>query len=79
MGDIDKQAIEDFKIKKLEKKYKDIFDSKEFIDKTAKLDKELKEIHERLKKFDQELEGYREDKDQRKIKDFRDNNKDNVV
>lgn len=66
-------------MKKLEKKYKDIFDSKDFIDKASDLDKELKEMRERLKTFDKELEGYRE-KDQKKLRDFRDNDdKQNIV
>jgi len=79
MGEMNKESIQEFKMKKLEKKYKDIFNSKDFIDKTSDLDKELKEMHESLKKFDRELEGYKE-KDQKKIRDFRDNDdKQNVV
>jgi molecular chaperone GrpE (heat shock protein) len=79
MGEMDKKSIQEFKMKKLEKKYKDIFDSKDFIDKTSDLDKELKEMRDRLKTFDKELEGYKE-KGQKKIRDFRDNDdKQNVV
>lgn len=79
MGALDKEDIERFKMKKLEKKYKDIFSSKEFIDKTSELDKQLKEMHAKLKVFDKDLDNYKE-KDQKKIRDFKDeDNKPGVV
>jgi len=79
MGALDKQSIERFKMKKLEKKYKDIFSSKDFIDRTSELDNLLKEMHEKLKVFDRDLDDYKE-KEQKKIKDFKDeDNKPEVV
>ncbi|MBW2977742.1 cytochrome P450 [Candidatus Woesearchaeota archaeon] len=71
MGALDKEDIEKFKMKKLEKKYKDVFSSKDFIDKTSELDKQLKEMQDRLKVFDKDLEEHRE-KEQKKIRDFKD-------
>lgn len=79
MGELNKEEIEQFKMKKLEKKYKDIFSSKDFIDKTSELDNKLKEIHKRLKLFDKDLDDYKE-KEQKKIRDFKkDDNKPGVV
>ena len=71
MGALEHDDIVKFKMKKLEKKYKDIFSSKDFIDKTSELDKQLKEMHEKLKVFDKDLDEHRE-KEQKKIRDFKD-------
>jgi len=78
MGELNKEEIERFKMKNLEKKYRDIFSSKDFIDKTSDLDKELKAMQDRLKKLDSDLDFYRE-REQKKIKDFKDDNKPGVV
>jgi len=72
MGALEKEDIQKAKMKNLEKKYKDIFNSKDFIDRTSELDKQLKEMQNRLKVFDKDLDSYKE-KDQKKIRDFRDN------
>ncbi len=55
--------------KKLEKKYKDIFDSKELLEQVREFDEQLNKMKKELKNFDQEVESVRE-KPQKKIRDF---------
>ena len=56
---ITKEGIELFKIKRLEKKYKDIINSEDIINKVSKLDSRLKKMKKRLKEFDSNLEEYK--------------------
>ena len=51
-----REEIQAFKAKKLEKKYKDIFSSKDMLDKVTKLDKRLEKLRTGLKLFDHDLE-----------------------
>ncbi len=51
-----REEIEAFKAKKLEKKYKDIFSSKDMLDKVTQLDKRLEKLRTGLKHFDHDLE-----------------------
>ena len=56
---ITKEGIELFKIKKLEKKYKDIINSEDIINKVSKLDSRLEKMKKGLKEFDSNLEEYK--------------------
>ncbi|MBW2981871.1 hypothetical protein KY343_03255 [Candidatus Woesearchaeota archaeon] len=51
-----REEIEAFKAKKLEKRYKDIFSSKDMLDKVTQLDKKLEKLRSGLKLFDHDLE-----------------------
>ncbi len=51
-----REEIQAFKAKKLEKKYKDIFSSKDMLDKVTQLDKRLEKLRAGLKHFDHDLE-----------------------
>ena len=51
-----REEIEAFKAKKLEKKYKDIFSSKDMLDKVTQLDKRLEKLKSGLRLFDHDLE-----------------------
>ncbi len=51
-----REEIEAFKARKLEKKYKDIFSSKDMLDKVSQLDKRLEKLRSGLKHFDHDLE-----------------------
>ena len=56
-------------VKKLEKKYKDIFDSKELMNQVREFDEQLEKMKQELKNFDEEVEFVR-DKPQKRIRDF---------
>jgi len=58
-GMLTREEIEAFKAKKLEKKYKDIFSSKDMLDKVNQLDKRLEKLRSGLKLFDNDLEKER--------------------
>ena len=66
---VEKEQIEQLKLKRLEEKYGDIISSKELIDKTNELDKVLVSVHEQLKQFDKDLDSYKT-KEQKKIREF---------
>ena len=51
----------DIKQKKLEKKYKDILDYKDLINKVDEFEAKLRKIRESSKSFDEELKNYREE------------------
>jgi hypothetical protein len=55
-----REEIEAFKAKKLEKKYKDIFSSKDMLDKVTQLDKRLEKLREGLKHFNLDMEEKKE-------------------
>jgi len=65
-----KGEIEAFKAKKLEKKYKDIFSSKDMIKQANELDKRLDKLRSNLEIFDNDLKIEKKHSDQMHIKTF---------
>jgi len=55
-GMLTREEIQAFKAKKLEKKYRDIFSSREMISQANELDKRLEKLKTDLKHFDHDLE-----------------------
>jgi hypothetical protein len=64
-----REEIEAFKAKKLEKKYKDIFSSKDMIQQANELDKRLAKLKSDLEHFDHDLKEEKKH-DQMHIKTF---------
>ena len=54
-----REEIQAFKAKKLEKKFKDIFSSKDMIEQANELDKRLEKLKSNMDHFDHDLEKER--------------------
>ena len=65
-----KEDIAAFKAKKLEKKYKDIFSSKDMIQQANELDKRLEKLKSNLDVFDHDLKEEKKPNSQLHLKTF---------
>ena len=65
-----REEIEAFKAKKLEKKYTDIFSSKDMIKQANELDKKLEKLKSDMDHFDHDLKEEKKDNPQMHIKTF---------
>ncbi|MBW2965834.1 hypothetical protein KY342_01880 [Candidatus Woesearchaeota archaeon] len=65
-----REEIQVFKAKKLEKKYKDIFSSKDMIEQANELDKRLEKLRSNLEIFDNDLKIEKKHDDQMHMKTF---------
>ncbi len=63
-----REEIQAFKARKLEKKYKDIFSSKDMINQANELDKRLEKLKLDLETFDHDLKEEKKHDDQMHIK-----------
>ena len=65
-----REEIQTFKAKKLEKKYKDIFSSKDMINQANELDKRLAKLKSDLEVFDHDLKEEKKPSPQLHLKTF---------